>query len=64
MNMHKATAKVRNEPVCSYSAVAKALLTIEKSRLMKKFDICYVLAREGIALKYPPLSCIRTGSWG
>ena len=61
-NMHKAMAKARNEPVCSYSAVAKALLTIddaEKSRLMKKSDICYVLAREGIAFKkYPPFHAL------
>ena len=55
--MHTALAKARNEPVQSYAPVVRSLLTIddrEKSRLMKKFDICYVLAREGIAFrKYP-----------
>ena len=47
--------KAHNEPVQSYAPVVKALFTIddrEKSRLMKKFDICYVLAREGIAFNY------------
>lgn len=58
--MHTARAKARNEPVQSYAPVLRAMFTIddrEKSRMMKKFDICYVLACEGT------FSCIRKSSW-
>ena len=50
--MHTAVAKAKSIPIVSYSPLARSLMTLnsqEKARLMKKFDICYVLAREGIA---------------
>ena len=60
--MRTATAKAHNQPIQSYAPVARALLTIddaEKARMMKKFDVCYVLAREGIAFrKYPPICAL------
>ena len=52
-------AKARNEKITTYSAIAKSLLTIsdsEKAALRKKFDICFVMAKEGIPFaKYPVL---------
>lgn len=43
----------------SYSPIARSLLRLDdtvKERMRKKFDICYVMAKEGIAFrKYPAL---------
>ena len=51
------SAKAQNEPVESYAPITCSLLRMEvseKEKMKRKFEICYVLAREGIAfLKYP-----------
>ena len=37
----------------------------QKVRMMHKFEICYVIAREGLAfLKYPALHALAERSWG
>ena len=55
--MRTDSAKARNEPVESYAPIACSLLRMEvseKEKMKRTFEICYVLAREGIAfLKYP-----------
>ena len=51
-HMITAVAKAKSIPIVFYSRLVRSLMTLnsqEKARLMKKFDICYVLAREGIA---------------
>ena len=48
----KDIAKATNQPVESYAPIAKV-------RMMHKFEICYVIAREGLAfLKYPALHAL------
>ena len=52
--LHRDEAKASNQPLQSYAPVVKALLTLdegEKLKVMRKFDISYMLAREGIAFK-------------
>lgn len=47
-------AKGSNLPVSSYSPIARSLLTMDESvqsRMKKKFYICYVMAKEGMASK-------------
>ena len=41
----------------SYSPVVQALLTLT---IMKKFDLCYALARKGVAFSF---SCTGAISW-
>lgn len=52
-------AKARNEPITSYTPIARALLMLdeaEKGRMRRKFDLCYLMAKEGLAFeKYVPL---------
>ena len=59
MRERAATAKATNQPITTYSPIASSLLTMDeavKKRMKKKFDICYLLAKEGIAFhKYPAL---------
>ena len=59
-------AKAQGKPVETYAPIARSLLVLddsEKRKMTRKFEICYVLAREGLAfLKYPSfhaLQCIR-----
>ena len=58
----KAIAKATNQPVESYAPIARCLLVMDatqKVRMMHKFEICYVIAREGLAfLKYPALHAL------
>lgn len=52
--LRAAQAKARKEPVTSYAPIARALLMLdesEKGRLRRKFDLCYLTAKEGIAFK-------------
>ena len=55
--MRADSAEARNEPVESYAPIAHSLLHMEDSereKMKRKFEICYVLAREGVAFfKYP-----------
>ena len=59
MRWRAATAKATNQPITTYSPIASSLLTMDETvnkRMMKKFEICYLLAKEGIAFhKYPAL---------
>ena len=52
-----AQAKASNQPLETYAPIARMLLTMddgELTRMRYKFEICYPLAKEGIAfLKYP-----------
>ena len=54
--MHIDSTKARNEPIESYTPIASSMLRMEdseKEKMKQKLEICYVLAREGIAfLKY------------
>ena len=66
-NQHKAAmtylkaalAKANNEPAASFSPNAHSLINMDattKERMKCKFDICYVMAKEGIMFsKYPAL---------
>ena len=46
-------------PVTAYAPITKSLLVMDKSleeKMGKKFDICYVLAKENLAFrKYPAI---------
>ena len=61
MYFRKDQAKRRNEPVTSYSPIARSLLSSSmdpamRERIKKKFDISFVLAKEHIPfLKYPAI---------
>ena len=66
-NQHKASmaylkadlAKANNESVTCFSPIARSLMNMDAStreRMKRKFDICFVMAKEGIAFsKYPAL---------
>ena len=53
------TARASQLPISSFSPIARSLLTMEESteaRIRRKFDICYVMAKESLAFrKYPAL---------
>ena len=59
IRMHAVAAKATNQSITTYSPIACALLTMDrtvKERIIKKFDICFVMAKEGLAFrKYPSL---------
>ena len=47
-------AKAQQESVVSYTPIAHSLLMLEESerdRLQRKFNICYMMAKEGVAFK-------------
>ena len=52
-------ARARQEPITSYAPIARSLLVLEESergRMRRKFDLCYLMAKEGIAfVKYAAL---------
>ena len=52
-------AKATNQPITSYSPITRSLMRMDDQvmeRMKKKFDICYIMAKEGIAFrKYPAL---------
>lgn len=52
-------AKATNTPITSYAPIARSMLSMEKplqEKMCKKFDICYVLAKENLAFrKYPAI---------
>ena len=52
-------AKANNEPVTSFSPIGCSLMNMDattRERMKSKFDICYVMAKKGIALsKHPAL---------
>ena len=59
IRMHAVAAKATNQSITTYSPIACALLTMDrtvKERIIKKFDTCFVMAKEGLAFrKYPSL---------
>ena len=61
-HVRKEAAKASNLPVTSYSPIARSLLTMDqsvRSRMAKKFYICYVMAKEGMAFKkFPALHAL------
>ena len=52
-------AKATNTTITSYAPIARSMLSMEKplqEKMCKKFDICYVLAKENLAFrKYPAI---------
>ena len=52
-------AKANNQSVTSFSPIARSLMNMDattRERMKRKFDICYVMAMEGMAFsKYPAL---------
>lgn len=56
-------AKASHQPITSYSPLARSFMTMEatlEERVSRKFDNCYVLAKEGIAFhKYPSLHVLK-----
>lgn len=52
-------AKATNTPITSYSPIVRSTLHMEKplqEKMRKKFDTCYVLAKENLAFgKYPAI---------
>ena len=52
-------AKVTNHPATAYAPIVQSLLSIDRSlqeRMGKKFDICYMLAKENLPFrKYPAI---------
>ena len=52
-------AKASNQPLTTYSPIAHSLLVMDKTvqeRMKRKFDICYVLAKESLSFsKYPAI---------
>ena len=61
--MYAESAKASKLPVTSYSPIARSLLTIDEGtqeRLRKKFDICYVVAKQGLSFrKYPSIHALQ-----
>ena len=54
---NKDRAKANNQPVESVSPIARCLLTMDpttRARMNRKFDVCYFLAKEGLAFKKYP----------
>lgn len=53
------SAKAQGKPLETYAPIVRSMMTLderEQNRMRRKFEICYVLAREGLAfLKYPVL---------
>ncbi len=52
-------SKVQNQPLASYAPIMSSSMNMDaatKERLKKKFDICYMMAKEGMSFsKYPAL---------
>ena len=49
-----ALAKARKEPVMRYAPIVRAVLMLaepEKQRMRDKFDLYYLMAKEGITIK-------------
>ena len=58
-HLRASQARARQEPITSYAPIARSLLVLEESergRMRRKFDLCYLMAKEGIAFeKYAAL---------
>ena len=55
--LHVEQVKATNRPVTTYAPIAQSLLSMDKllqERMGKKFDVCYMLAKENLPFrKYP-----------
>ena len=52
--LRTAQARASNKPVTSYAPIARSLLILnepERGRMRRKFDVCYLMAKEGIAFE-------------
>ena len=59
-HLRTAQAKASSEPVTSYAPIARALLMLdepERARMRRKFDVCFLMANEGIAFEKFPSLC-------
>ena len=65
-HLRTALAKASSEPVTSYAPIARALLVLDEpegARMRRKFDVCYLMAKKGIAFeKFPSLCETRSRS--
>ena len=54
-SMHSECAKARGSPLESYAPVVRSLVTLnDVAKYKRKFEMCYVLARENLVfVKYP-----------
>ena len=53
-HLRTAQAKASSKPVTSYAPIARALLMVhepERARMRRKFDVCYLIVKEGIAFE-------------
>ena len=59
LRVHADAAKASNQPLTTYSPIARSLLVMDRAvqaRRKRKFDICYVMAKESLSFrKYPVL---------
>ena len=57
--LHVNNAKAASQSIATYAPIAKSLLNMEasvKTKMKKKFDICYLMAKEGMGFeKFPAL---------
>ena len=57
--LRTAQSKARSEPVIQYAPIARVLSMlseVDRTRMRRKFDVCYVMAKKGIAFeKFMPL---------
>ena len=62
MRIRTANARAASAPITSYAPIARSLLVMDEAvhaRMKKKFDICYVMAKESLAFrKYPALHAL------
>ena len=57
VRFNKERGLANNESIASFSPIARCLLKIDpttRARMRKKFDVCYFLAKEGLAFKKYP----------
>jgi len=53
-HLHAEQARARQESVTSYGPIAYSLLILDESereRMQRKFNLCYLMAKEGIAFE-------------
>ena len=59
-SLRTSRAKANKEPVVNYAPTASCLMTMQEpdqARMRRKFDTCYLMAKEGIAFEKFPKLC-------
>ena len=59
-SLRTSRAKANKEPVVNYAPIASCLMTMQEpdqARMRRKFDTCYLMAKEGIAFEKFPKLC-------